>query len=145
MIFDYQNEYDFKFVGIDDKINKLVMGHRDAAAGISTSRACPGRRQTRQVVQHAGRDQRSERHAGGRQQGSLPAYLCTRVSTVVRYALNWGMVGMGSNNAQGSFDNIRVQILPPQITLEKPRTSMTAGATVHRRECGQLDRRREQL
>jgi hypothetical protein len=34
------------------------------------------------------------------------------------YALNWGMVGMGSNNAQGSFDNVRVQILPPQVTFE---------------------------
>jgi hypothetical protein len=27
------------------------------------------------------------------------------------------MVGVGSNNSRGAFDNIRVQILPPQVTL----------------------------
>jgi len=35
------------------------------------------------------------------------------------YGLNWGMVGMGSSNARGSFDNVRVQVLPPQVTLEQ--------------------------
>jgi hypothetical protein len=44
----------------------------------------------------------------------------------VRYALNKGMVGMGSNNARGSFDNVRVQVLPPQITLDS-NTDLTGG------------------
>jgi len=120
MVFDYQNEYDFKFVGIDDKINKLVMGHRDEAGwhidksgvvqgGVKPDKwynmlvAINGLNVTlvvdnKEVFQHT-YDPRIE---GG-----------------YAYALNWGMVGMGSNNAQGSFDNIRVQILPPQITLEE--------------------------
>jgi hypothetical protein len=34
------------------------------------------------------------------------------------YGLNWGLVGVGSDNARGSFDNIRVQILPPQVTFD---------------------------
>jgi hypothetical protein len=29
------------------------------------------------------------------------------------------MIGVGSDNARGSYDNIRVQILPPQVTLEE--------------------------
>ena len=32
--------------------------------------------------------------------------------------LNKGLIGVGSQNATGKFDNIVVQVLPPQITLE---------------------------
>jgi hypothetical protein len=41
-----------------------------------------------------------------------------RVEEGYSYALNWGLVGVGSNNARGSFDNIAVQVLPPQETIE---------------------------
>ena len=30
-----------------------------------------------------------------------------------------GHGGVGSDNARGAFDNIRVQVLPPQITLDR--------------------------
>ena len=40
--------------------------------------------------------------------------------------LNKGMIGMGSNNAKGSFDNVAVQIAPPQVTLDSP-TDLTKG------------------
>ena len=40
MIFDYWGPTDFKFAGLDDSINKLVLGYRDAsAAGMSPHRA----------------------------------------------------------------------------------------------------------
>jgi len=42
-----------------------------------------------------------------------------RVVAGYSYGLNWGLVGVGSNNARGSFDNIAVQILPPQITFDQ--------------------------
>jgi hypothetical protein len=32
------------------------------------------------------------------------------------YGLNYGLVGFGSNNSKGLFDNVTVQVLPPQIT-----------------------------
>jgi Ca2+-binding RTX toxin-like protein len=120
MIFDYQGENDFKFVGIDDKVNKLVMGHRDSSGwhvdnqasvsgGIKPDKwynmliAVNGLNVTlvvdnSEVFQHT---------------------YDPRVVDGYAYALNWGLVGMGSNNARGSFDNVRVQILPPQITLEE--------------------------
>ena len=41
-----------------------------------------------------------------------------RVIDGYAYGLNYGLVGMGSNNSRGSFDNVAVQVLPPQITLE---------------------------
>jgi hypothetical protein len=41
-----------------------------------------------------------------------------RVVDGYSYGLNAGMVGVGSNNSRGSFDNIRVQVLPPQVTFD---------------------------
>jgi hypothetical protein len=34
------------------------------------------------------------------------------------YGLNYGYVGVGSDNSRGTFDNIRVQVLPPQVTFD---------------------------
>jgi hypothetical protein len=41
-----------------------------------------------------------------------------RVIDGVQVALNKGMVGMGSDDARGMFDNVAVQILPPQVTYD---------------------------
>ena len=41
-----------------------------------------------------------------------------RVIDGVAYGLNKGMVGMGSDNSRGQFDNVRVRVLPPQVTLD---------------------------
>jgi hypothetical protein len=38
VIFDYVSPTDFKFAGIDDSLNKFVMGERTAAGGTSSSR-----------------------------------------------------------------------------------------------------------
>ncbi len=34
------------------------------------------------------------------------------------YGLNMGLVGVGSNNSRGQYDNVTVQVLPPQTSLE---------------------------
>ena len=49
-----------------------------------------------------------------------------RVVEGYSYGLNWGIVGVGSNNARGAFDNIQIQILPPQLTFDQ--TEDFAGA-----------------
>src|SRR5262249_5636697 len=41
-----------------------------------------------------------------------------RVLDGVSYGLNKGMVGMGSDNSRGVYDNVVVQVLPPQLTLD---------------------------
>jgi hypothetical protein len=119
VVFDYQGEQDFKFVGIDDSTNKLVMGHRDASGwhvdvqGVVTGGVKPGKSynmliaingvnvtlvvDNKQVFQHT---------------------FAPRVIDGYAYGLNWGMVGVGSDNARGSYDNVRVQILPPQVTFD---------------------------
>ena len=119
IIFDYQSETDFKFAGLDVSISKLVMGHRDASgwhideqaaikggvkAGVTYNLllAVNGVNATlvldnKDVFSHTYQPRVVEGYA---------------------YGLNWGMVGVGSNNARGSFDNIRIQVLPPQVTLD---------------------------
>jgi hypothetical protein len=42
-----------------------------------------------------------------------------RVLNGYSYGLNWGLIGVGSNNARGAFDNIYLQVLPPQLTLDQ--------------------------
>jgi hypothetical protein len=42
-----------------------------------------------------------------------------RVVDGYSYGLNWGLIGVGSNNARGRFDNVRVQVLPPQLTFDE--------------------------
>jgi hypothetical protein len=120
LIFDYQSKEDFKFAGLDVSINKLVMGHRDASGwhvdeqapflgGVKSGRyynmllAVNGVNVTlivdnKQVFAHTYQP---------------------RVVDGYSYGLNWGMVGVGSDNSRGAFDNIRVQVLPPQVTFDQ--------------------------
>ena len=121
VIFDYQNELDFKFAGIDDSINKLVMGHRDASGWhVDDRRRSRVVSSTASRLQHAGGDQRHHCHAGGEQQRQVfTAHLrATDRCDGYAYGLNYGYVGVGSDNSRGTFDNVRVQILPPQVTFD---------------------------
>jgi len=118
VIFDYQHEYDFKFAGINVSLDKIQMGHRttegwnvDVQSGV---KAKPGT-----------------------DYNMLVAINGTNVTVVVDnneffshtfaprvdadgyvYGLNSGMVGLGSDNSRGTFDNMAVMVLPPEITFE---------------------------
>jgi hypothetical protein len=120
LIFDYQSPTDFRFAGIDVSTNKLVMGHRSATGwhidkqasvqgGVRADKAynvlvaINGVTATmvvdnNQVFSHA---------------------FAPRVVDGYAYGLNNGFVGVGSDNSRGTFDNVTVQVLPPQITLER--------------------------
>jgi Ca2+-binding RTX toxin-like protein len=118
VVFDYYGPEDFKFAGIDDSINKLVIGHRDASGWhVDKQNAVQGGVRYNKVY------------------NMLIAVHGTTVTVVVgansfshvfdprivngwSYGLNTGFVGFGSDNARGYFDDIVVQKLPPTITLE---------------------------
>ncbi len=120
IIFDYQAADDFKFAGVDVSINKLVMGHRDATGW------------------HV--DEQSSVKGGVKAETYFNLLVAVNgVNVTLRldnkdlfthtyqprivdgyaFGLNYGLVGVGSNNARGAFDNIRVQVLPPQVTFDK--------------------------
>jgi Ca2+-binding RTX toxin-like protein len=118
VIFDYQNEYVFKFAGINISTNKIQLGHRDEAGWHidvqSNVKVKPdvyydvlvAINGTNVTVVVDDRDYFSHTFA-------------PRVDTDgFVYGINDGMVGFGSDNSRGSLDNIAVQILPPDITLE---------------------------
>ncbi|MBR9911354.1 MAG: hypothetical protein GYB33_13485, partial [Gammaproteobacteria bacterium] len=119
IIFDYQAEEDFKFAGLNVSTNKLEVGHRDASGwhvdkqssfqgGIKADRtynlllSVNGLNVTLLV------DNKT----------TFSHTFTPRVIDGWSVGLNYGLVGMGSDNSRGVFDNIAVQILPPQITFQ---------------------------
>ena len=129
VIFDYFSPTDFKFAGIDVAINKIVMGYRDVdnwhvevqssiPGGLKANRfysmlvAVNGTTVTVQV------------------DGTL-AFTYTFAPRIIDgdpVGLNKGLVGLGSDNSQGVFDNVAVQKLPPQVTLDAISDFTTASA-----------------
>ncbi|MEX0673385.1 MAG: calcium-binding protein, partial [Gaiellaceae bacterium] len=121
VIFDYFSPTDFKFAGINHKTNKLEMGHRTAGGWVTDVQS------NLKVWQN-------------RYYSLLVAVNGTAVTVIVdgktafthvfdprvidgeAYGLNKGMVGVGSNNSRGYYDNVKVQVLPPKVTLDYTET-----------------------
>ncbi|MDH4157891.1 MAG: matrixin family metalloprotease [candidate division Zixibacteria bacterium] len=118
VIFDYQSAMDFKFAGIDASRDKIQLGHRTVDGWIIDA-------ETPAQIKP------------GIYYNVLVAVNGTNVTVVVDgseyfsytyearvdadgwvYGLNSGMIGLGSDNSRGTFDNIAVQVLPPEYTLE---------------------------
>ena len=117
IIFDYFGPTDFKFTGIDISTNKLVMGYRNASGWnvvAQTSKMMKGDTFYNLLVAINGTT--ATLLVDGT---SAFSYTFTpRVVDGQNVALNKGLVGMGSDNAQGVFDDVRVQVLPPQVTYD---------------------------
>jgi Ca2+-binding RTX toxin-like protein len=117
VIFDYYSPTDFKFAGLNASIDKIQMGYRDETGW-------------HVVVQD------NMRIKPGNFYNILVAVNGTNVSVLVDnteffsytfeprviddwvYGINAGMIGFGSDNSRGVYDNIALQVLPPEITLE---------------------------
>ena len=104
------------------------MGHRDAG-GWRVDGQTPFQPKEDTLLQHAARGQRAHGDAGRRQPASFTYTYRATVIDGYSYGLNYGFVGVGSDNSRGSMDNATVQILPPQFTSERPRASTPAPAT----------------
>jgi len=119
LVFDYWGEQDFKFAGLDVSNSKLVMGHRDATGW------------------HV--DEQASVQGGLKADTSYNVLLALngvnatlvvnnknyfthtyqpRIDGGISYGFNQGMVGVGSDNSRGSFDNVNVLVLPPKITFQ---------------------------
>jgi Ca2+-binding RTX toxin-like protein len=117
LIFDYNSQEDFKFAGIDVSTNKLVMGHRDAGGWHVDKQA--------NIQVKPDTFYNALLAVNGlnativiNNKTSLTHTFTPRVVDGYSYGLNWGMVGVGSDNSRGAYDNIRVQVLPPAITFQ---------------------------
>ena len=117
IIFDYASRTDFKFAGIDVAINKLVMGHRDASGWIVDAQTpFRGKPDVYYNLLLSVNGLTATLIVDNQSVFSM-AY-APRVVDGWSYGLNWGLVGFGSDNSRGLFDNITVQVLPPQVTYQ---------------------------
>ena len=117
VIFDYQGKDDFRFAGIDNMINKLVMGHRNAQGwfiDVQTPFLVKPDTDYNMLLSLHGVNATllvDNEHV-------LTYAYQPRVVDGISFGLNTGMVGIGANNSIGRIDNVAVQILPPEITFE---------------------------
>ncbi|MGD8331142.1 MAG: calcium-binding protein, partial [Acidobacteriota bacterium] len=119
LIFDYQSPTDFKYAGINISNDKLEMGYRDATGWHEL-------------------EQSNSRLKPDRDYDVLLAINGVTATLVVdnkdvfthvfdprvdtdgfQYALNNGLVGIGAYNSMARIDNVKVQILPPEYTLDE--------------------------
>jgi len=118
VIFDYQNEYDFKFAGVDASRDKIQLGHRTAEGWIidaeTPSKIKPGVYYSMLIAVNG-------TNVTVRVDGT--EYFSHTFEPRVDddgwvYGINAGMIGLGSNNSRGTYDNIAVQVLPPEYTFQ---------------------------
>jgi hypothetical protein len=117
LIFDYQGPNDFKFAGIDISINKLVMGHRDSS-GWTVDKQSPFQAKygTFYNLQLAINGTTASLLVNNATVFSHT--YAARVVDGVPLSLNWGFVGVGSDNSRGQYDNLVVQVLPPEVSTD---------------------------
>jgi len=121
LIFDYQSPADFKYAGVNVSTNQLEMGYRDAQ-GWHT------------VVQRpytTALKPDTDYNVFLALNGSTATLVVdSRVNLTYTFAprtdeygftyfLQAGMVGIGANNAKGQIDNVTVQRIPPEVTLDR--------------------------
>jgi hypothetical protein len=117
VIFDYQGEDDFKFAGIDDSTNKLVVGHR-APWGWAVDKQTPFQVKPDTTYNMLIAINGVNVTVVVDNKASISYTFAPRVQDGFSYGLNYGLVGVGSDSSRGTFDNIAVKVLPPQITFE---------------------------
>ena len=127
LIYDYQGKEDFKFAGINVSTDKIQIGHRDASGWVVDAQANAQLKpdQDYQVLL-AINGVNATLVVDGQHvfSHSFPA----RVVDGMSFGLNTGMVGLGADNATANLDNVFVQVLPPEITMEETETFDAAPA-----------------
>jgi Ca2+-binding RTX toxin-like protein len=118
LIFDYFDKTDFKFAGVNISTNKLEMGYHDAS-GWHVVKDAPSQLK-------AGISYNVGVYVNGTNvtlivdnKAIMNYTFGQRMIDGVGYGLNMGLIGLGSDNSRGSFDNVVVQRVPPAYTLQQ--------------------------
>ncbi len=118
VIFDYFSPTDFKFAGIDVALNKLQMGHRTPSGWVvdvqTNAKLKPD--QIYNLLVAVNGTVVTLVVDGSK---AFSHVFAPRIIDGYSYGLNQGLVGMGSDNSRGTFDNVAVQVLPREITLQE--------------------------
>ncbi len=117
VIFDYFSPTDFKFAGINVSTNKFEMGVRDAS-GWSVVAQQPVLIKPDVIYSMLVAVNGTTVTVSVDGAFAFTWTFPVRIVDGVRFGLNQGLLGAGSNNARGTFDNVAVRVLPPAITLD---------------------------
>jgi hypothetical protein len=129
LIFDYFSPTDFKFAGLDESVNKLVVGHRDASGWhVDRQGAVPGGVNSGKVYDMLLAVNGTHVTLLIDNKSVFTHIFAPRIIDGEAAGLNRGMIGVGSDRARGVFDNVKAQILPPEITLDLQAGARTLGA-----------------
>ena len=118
LIFDYQSPTDFKFAGINISNDKLEMGHRDAEGWHVDVQTNAQLRPDRDYQLLLALNGTSATLLVNGTDVFTHVYAPRVDADGFSYGLNAGMVGIGANNSKARIDNVGVQVLPPETTLE---------------------------
>ena len=116
VIFDYFSPTDFKYAGVDISTNKFVLGHRDASGWIQDAFS-PAQLKPDTAYELLVQVNGTAVYVNV---GSKTfSYLYgPRVLDGENVGLNKGLIGVGSQQAKGTYDNVTIQVAKPQMTLD---------------------------
>ncbi|HQF94492.1 MAG TPA: Calx-beta domain-containing protein [Microthrixaceae bacterium] len=119
LIFDYQSATDFKFAGIDQATNKVVVGRRTGAGWFVDAQGATGaiKPGTFSTVMVSVNGLVVTVLLNG--SAKLTYQYDPRWIDGTPYGLNTGLFGVGANNSRGAFDNLGVTSTPPSTGFEK--------------------------
>ncbi len=116
VVFDYYSDRDFKFAGVNVSTNKFEMGIRDASGWrIVAQTPVQAKADTWYDLLAAVNGNTVTVTIGGR---TFTHTFAARIVDGEPVFLNRGSVGFATDGARVKFDDFRVQVLPPQITLD---------------------------
>ncbi len=120
VVFDYFGPMDFKFAGIDQSTSKVVIGQRASWGWATLAQASvPGgvKAGTFYDLNVVINGLSVTATINGR--NALSYTFAPRILDGVQVALNKGLVGFGSDQARGLFDNIALTVIAPALTLDR--------------------------
>ncbi|HEX4998781.1 MAG TPA: Calx-beta domain-containing protein [Terriglobia bacterium] len=119
VLFDYFSPIDFKFAGIDVATNKMVIGHRDATGWYVDAQApFVGQLKSDTAYQTLIAVNGTIVTVQVNNSQAFSFTYAPRIVDGVAVGLNKGLIGVGSDNSRGLFDNVVIQALPPEVTLD---------------------------
>src|SRR6202008_4794443 len=117
VLFDYVDDSDFKFAGIDASNNKLVIGHH-AAWGWAVDKQTPFQAKADTVYNLLVAVNGVNVTVSVDNKASATHTFQPRIVDGFAFGLNYGLIAVGSDSARGSFDNIAALVVPPATTFQ---------------------------
>ncbi len=118
LIFDYQSETDFKYAGVNISNDKMEMGYRDATGWHELVQTSAKLRPNTDYELLLALNGTAVTLVVDNQDVFNYVYAPRVDADGFSYGLNAGMVGIGALNSVARIDNVKVQVLPPEITFE---------------------------